>query len=91
MFHKNISNENKERLTKIKEAIEKTLQTEGYTKGNVISKRLLDLSFTPINLIELGFLKENIQYKITIEIMGSRSKQLDKIMILIMPEINKRR
>lgn len=71
MFHKNISNENKERLTKIMEAVEKTLQTEGYTKGNVISNRLLDVSFTPINLIELGFLKENIQYKITIEIMGS--------------------
>ena len=57
---------------KVIDIIGKTLENEGYINARVSSKRSVDLSLTPINLVALGFTKENIQYKISIEIMDSK-------------------
>lgn len=72
MFNTNITEENKVLLNKVIDIIGKTLENEGYINARVSSKRSVDLSLTPINLVALGFTKENIQYKISIEIMDSK-------------------
>jgi len=71
MFNKNIEQYNKERLKRVIDIIGNVLTTEGYSNAKVSANRSLDASFTPINLVTLGFIKEDIQYRISIEIMGS--------------------
>lgn len=71
MFNRNITEENKELLKNLIEIIGKTLENEGYTNAKVSSRRSVDASMTPINLIALGFIKDEVEYKVSIEIMGS--------------------
>jgi len=66
IFHWKISEENKERLTKAIEIIRNTLENEEYVKSKVSNKRNID----QIDLISLGFIKEDVQYRISVEIMG---------------------
>lgn len=70
IFHRKISEENKERLTKAIGIIRNTLENEEYIKSKVSNKRNIDLPNTPIDIITLGFIKETVQYRISVEIMG---------------------
>ena len=70
LFHRKISEENKEILTKTIEIIRNTLENEEYIKSKVSNRRNIDLPNTPIDIITLGFIKEAIQYRISVEIMG---------------------
>ena len=70
IFHWKISKENKERLTKTLEIIRNTLENEKYIKSKVSNNRNIDLPNTPIDIITLGFIKEAVQYRISVEIMG---------------------
>ncbi len=72
-FHWKISEENKERLTKPTEIIRIALENEGFINARVSNSRRIDPPDTPINLIALGFIKEDVQYRISIEIMESKN------------------
>jgi hypothetical protein len=69
IFHRKISEENKERLTKAIEIIRNTLENEQFVKSRVSNKRNIDLPNTPIDIITLGFIKGDVQYRISVEIM----------------------
>lgn len=70
MFHRKIFEESKERLIETIEIIRNTLENEEYVKSKVSNKRRIDLPNTPIDIITLGFIKEGVQYRISVEIMG---------------------
>ncbi len=72
-FHWKISEENKERLTKAIGIVRNTLENEGYINAKVSNSRMIDPPNTPINIIALGFIKEDVQYRISVEIMDSKN------------------
>ena len=70
ILHRKVSEENEESLTKTIEIIRNTLEKEGYIKSKVSNKRRVDPPNTPIDLVALGFIKKDVQYRISVEIMG---------------------
>ena len=68
-FYWKITEENKELLKKIKEIIINALENESYVNAKVSNKRMIDPPDKPINLIATGFRKDNVQYRISVEIM----------------------
>lgn len=68
-FHWKITEENKELLKKIKKIIINALENETYVNAKVSNKRMIDLPDKPINLIATFFRKDNMQYRISVEIM----------------------
>ncbi|KKN54082.1 hypothetical protein LCGC14_0595760 [marine sediment metagenome] len=68
-FHWKIKEENKGLLKKIMKMINNALKNENYVNAKVSNKRMIDPPDTPINLITTGFIKDNVQYRISVEIM----------------------
>ena len=71
MFHKDISEENKEKLEKIKIVIQNILKEKDYNDFKPIwdFKRRVDLSGRPINEISFKFNQDNVIYSISIGIL----------------------
>lgn len=71
MFHKDISEKNKEKLEKIKIVIQNILREKDYNDFKPIwnFKRRVDLSGRPINEISFKFNRDNVIYSISIGIL----------------------
>ncbi len=71
MYHKDISEENKEKLEKIKKIIQNILREQNYNDFKPIFgfRRQTDISGNPVNNISFKFNQDNVIYSISIGIL----------------------
>jgi len=71
MYHKDISEENKEKLEKIKKIIQNILREQNYNDFKPIFgfRRQTDISGNPVNDISFKFNQDNVIYSISIGIL----------------------